>query len=311
MSELLQELRVAQTGVQILFAFLLTLVFQPRFAEINEVQRWTYVVTLLLSVLTAGLLVAPAAVHRITFRRGVKIETVQLGHRLFTAGLATLAFTLSGGVLLVFDVAVGHWFAIPVAWWSRSCCSGCGSCCRCRCCGRPAPSPTKGEGPRRATATPTEHDRHRSIVGNSSSSAPVAGTFVSRPFRARTSSEGDLPVPNSTSPGAATPWRTDDGIEHERRYVGMLYEQLDARRADTARRLRDVLHDETVGTPQALTERDAAAAMYTDRLAALRAAEHGLAFGRLDALRTRRGPPSGATWAGSGCSTRTTSTSRC
>ncbi|WP_425566981.1 HelD family protein [Pseudonocardia yunnanensis] len=74
----------------------------------------------------------------------------------------------------------------------------------------------------------------------------------------------------------------DGGIEYERRYVGMLYERLDARRADTARRLESVLHDETVGTPQALTERDAAAAMYTDRLAALRAAEHGLAFGRLD-----------------------------
>src|SRR4051794_38537304 len=62
----------------------------------------------------------------------------------------------------------------------------------------------------------------------------------------------------------------------------MLYDRLDERRADTARRLASVLHDETVGTPQALTERDAAAAMYTDRLAALRAAEHGLAFGRLD-----------------------------
>ncbi|NMH98178.1 HelD family protein [Pseudonocardia acidicola] len=62
----------------------------------------------------------------------------------------------------------------------------------------------------------------------------------------------------------------------------MLYERLDERRRETARRLHDVLHGETVGTPQALTERDAAAAMYTDRLAALRAAEHGLAFGRLD-----------------------------
>jgi hypothetical protein len=67
MSELLQELRVAQTGVQILFAFLLTLVFQPRFNEIDQFQRWTYVVTLLLSVVTAGLLVAPAATHRVTF----------------------------------------------------------------------------------------------------------------------------------------------------------------------------------------------------------------------------------------------------
>jgi DNA helicase IV len=91
--------------------------------------------------------------------------------------------------------------------------------------------------------------------------------------------EGDLPVSNSTTP--TTP-ATDDGIEHERAYVEMLYGHLDARRAETARRLQSVLHDETVGTPQALTERDAAAAMYTDRLAALRAAEHGLVFGRLD-----------------------------
>jgi DNA helicase IV len=74
----------------------------------------------------------------------------------------------------------------------------------------------------------------------------------------------------------------DDGLDHERAYVAVLYDHLDARRADTARRLETVLHAETVGTPQALTERDAAAAMYTDRLAALRAAEHGLAFGRLD-----------------------------
>ena len=115
MSELLQELRVAQTGVQILFAFLLTLVFQPRFGEIDEFQRWTYVCTLMLSVVTAGLLVAPAATHRVTFGHGVKIETVQLGHRLFTAGLATLAITLAGGLLLVLDVAVGRWFAIPAA----------------------------------------------------------------------------------------------------------------------------------------------------------------------------------------------------
>ena len=115
MNELLQELRVAQTGVQILFAFLLTLVFQQRFADVTQAQRWTYVVTLLLSVITAGLLVAPAAVHRFTFQRGLKMETVLLGHRLFTVGLAMLALTLAGGVLLVLDVAVGSWFAVPAA----------------------------------------------------------------------------------------------------------------------------------------------------------------------------------------------------
>jgi hypothetical protein len=115
MIELLQELRVAQTGVQILFAFLLTLSFTERFASVNEVQRWTYVVTLLCSVVTAGLFVGPAAVHRLTFRRGLKEETVQLGHRLFTLGLVALALTLTGSVMLVLDVAVGLSFAIACA----------------------------------------------------------------------------------------------------------------------------------------------------------------------------------------------------
>ena len=115
MMELLQELRVAQTGVQILFAFLLSLSFTERFARLDDVQRTTYVVTLLLSVLTAGLLVGPAAAHRITFGRRVKAETVRLGQRLFLCGLAALAATLTGAVLLVLDVAVGRAFAVPVA----------------------------------------------------------------------------------------------------------------------------------------------------------------------------------------------------
>lgn len=115
MLEMLQELRVAQTGVQILFAFLLALSFTQRFTLINEFQRWTYITTLLLSALTAGLLVAPVAVHRRTFRRGLKAETVQLGHRLFGVGLATLALTLVGCVLLVLDIAVGRYFAVSVA----------------------------------------------------------------------------------------------------------------------------------------------------------------------------------------------------
>jgi hypothetical protein len=115
MVELMQELRVAQTGVQILFAFLLSLSFTERFATLDEMERWTYVITLLLSVITAGLLVAPAAAHRMTFRRGVKQETVQLGHKLFTAGLATLALTLTGSVLLVLDVATDEEIAIPVS----------------------------------------------------------------------------------------------------------------------------------------------------------------------------------------------------
>ncbi len=116
MVELLQELRVAQTGVQILFAFLLSLTFTERFGRIDEFQRWTYVVTLLLTLLTAGLLVAPAAIHRMLFAQGVKAVSVRIGHRLFVSGLATLALTMVGVVLLVLDIAVGRTFA----WWTAA-----------------------------------------------------------------------------------------------------------------------------------------------------------------------------------------------
>lgn len=114
MIEMLQELRVAQTGVQILFAFLLSLSFTERFGRIDEVQRWIYVVTLLLTTVTTALLVAPAAVHRVLFGRRVKRMVVVIGQRLFVAGLAALALTLTGAVLLVLDVAVGRDLAIPI-----------------------------------------------------------------------------------------------------------------------------------------------------------------------------------------------------
>jgi hypothetical protein len=114
-ADLLQELRVAQTGVQILFAFLLSLAFTNRFGDLDAFQRWTYIVTLLLSVLTAGLLVGPAAAHRVTFQRGRKAETVDLGQQLFRAGLVSLALTLAGSVLLVLDVAAGRMVAVPTA----------------------------------------------------------------------------------------------------------------------------------------------------------------------------------------------------
>ncbi len=116
LAEMLQEVRVAQIGVQILFAFLLSLSFTERFGRINEFQRWTYVVTLLLTSVTTGLLVAPAAIHRVLFGRGVKAVTVRIGHRLFVIGLASLALTLVGALLLVLDVVVGRSFAL----WSSA-----------------------------------------------------------------------------------------------------------------------------------------------------------------------------------------------
>ncbi|MFI6529199.1 DUF6328 family protein [Streptomyces uncialis] len=106
--ELLQELRVTQTGVQILFAFLLTLAFTPRFPDLDRVQRVTYVVALCLSVLAAALFTAPAAIHRYLFHQGVKSDIVRVSSRLTELGLGVLCLALSGSVLLAVDVAVGR-----------------------------------------------------------------------------------------------------------------------------------------------------------------------------------------------------------
>ncbi|MYT75619.1 MULTISPECIES: DUF6328 family protein [unclassified Streptomyces] len=106
--ELLQELRVTQTGVQFLFAFLLTLAFTPRFPSLDTVQRATYVTTLLLSVVAAALLMAPAAVHRVLFQLGAKPRIVRVSSRLAACGMAALSLALTGSVLLVVDVTVGR-----------------------------------------------------------------------------------------------------------------------------------------------------------------------------------------------------------
>ncbi|TGB14203.1 DUF6328 family protein [Streptomyces sp. MZ04] len=107
-SEILQELRVTQTGVQILFAFLLTLAFTPRFRTLDDVQRATYVTTLLLAVLAATLFTAPAAVHRALFQQRAKPLIVRVSSHLARAGMGVLMFALAGSVLLVVDVAVGR-----------------------------------------------------------------------------------------------------------------------------------------------------------------------------------------------------------
>ncbi len=115
MSELLQELRVSQTGAQVLFGFLLSLAFTQRFTGIDATQKWIYVVTLLLATATTALLVAPVAVHRMVFHRGVKPQLVTLSHRLAWTGLIALALTLTGAVLLVLDVAIGRTAAVVIA----------------------------------------------------------------------------------------------------------------------------------------------------------------------------------------------------
>ena len=107
-NELLQELRVTQTGVQILTGFLLTLPFQPRFGELDEYQRFVYLVLVLLAVLTTALIVAPVSLHRIMFGKHLKRELVLSGDRLARAGLVALSLTIAGAAMLVFDVVLGR-----------------------------------------------------------------------------------------------------------------------------------------------------------------------------------------------------------
>ena len=104
--ELLQEIRVTQTGVQILTGFLLTVPFSNRFDDLTAFQKDVYLAVLAGSVLTTGLVVAPVAMHRVLFRQRRRELLVEWGNRFAISGLALLALTLSGGVLLVVDIVV-------------------------------------------------------------------------------------------------------------------------------------------------------------------------------------------------------------
>ncbi|MGZ4596090.1 MAG: DUF6328 family protein [Actinomycetes bacterium] len=106
--ELLQELRVAQTGVQFLFAFLLSLAFTQRFARINDFQTGLYIVTLVASSVAAALLIGPVPLHRILYRRGLKPRLVRDADLMVRAGLAVLVVAINGAVLLVLDVVLGR-----------------------------------------------------------------------------------------------------------------------------------------------------------------------------------------------------------
>ena len=105
-SELLQELRVTQTGTQILTGFLLTIPFQQRFDELDSSQRGVYLVLVILAMLATALLVAPVALHRRMFRRQRKALVVREGDRLARAGLLVLGLVLSGCTFLLFDVVL-------------------------------------------------------------------------------------------------------------------------------------------------------------------------------------------------------------
>ena len=131
LNELLQELRVALPGVQVLFAFLLTVPFAQGFRRVTDFQTTVYFVTLLCSCVASAFFIAPTAYHRLNFRKRDKRHIVEMASRLAIMGLVALAIAMTGAVLLVTDllyesktawiavVAVGAlfvalWFALPL-----------------------------------------------------------------------------------------------------------------------------------------------------------------------------------------------------
>ncbi|WP_205860505.1 DUF6328 family protein [Phycicoccus sp. HDW14] len=106
--ELMQELRVIQTGVQILTGFLLTVPFSNRFPDLTDAQRGVYLAVLGGAVLTTGFVVAPVAYHRVLFRERQRELLVESANRLAQAGLTTLLLTVAGVVFLVVDLVLGR-----------------------------------------------------------------------------------------------------------------------------------------------------------------------------------------------------------
>jgi Family of unknown function (DUF6328) len=111
LAELMQEVRVAQTGVQVLFGFLLTVPFTARFDALTPGQREIYFATLVLSGAAAMLLIAPTSHHRVLFRCGDKQHLVRTANRYAIAGLICVGLAMVGALVLVGDVVFGS----PVA----------------------------------------------------------------------------------------------------------------------------------------------------------------------------------------------------
>ena len=103
-NDLLQELRVTQTGVQVLFSLLLTVPFTARFEQVTPFQKQVYFLALLLAAATVVSLVAPVSVHRLLFHTGEKPWVVKVGSRLALTGIVLLCLTLTTVLLFVTDV---------------------------------------------------------------------------------------------------------------------------------------------------------------------------------------------------------------
>ena len=114
-NDMLQELRVMQTGAQLTAGFLLTLPFQQNFSKLDGFQRDLYLVLVILAALTTAVVVAPVAVHRRVAGLHVKERLVVTAHRLIGTGLACLGLLVTGMVFLIFDVVVDRSFAAVAA----------------------------------------------------------------------------------------------------------------------------------------------------------------------------------------------------
>jgi hypothetical protein len=106
-SELLQEFRVSQQGIQVLFAFLLTLPFMQRFHEVTLFQQWVYVVSLISAAVGTVLFIAPVSHHRILFQQGLKDQIVQDSARYLRLGLVSVLVSMLSAVFVVLDVVFG------------------------------------------------------------------------------------------------------------------------------------------------------------------------------------------------------------
>jgi hypothetical protein len=111
-AELMQEFRVAQTGVQILFAFLLTLPFTNRFGQVGPRDVVAYAIAAVGAAVATVVLIAPVSIHRAWFRAGRKPELVTLASRLAQVGTFSFGVALASAVFLIFDVAIGFWWGV-------------------------------------------------------------------------------------------------------------------------------------------------------------------------------------------------------
>jgi Family of unknown function (DUF6328) len=116
LQELLNEMRVAMPGVQVLFGFLLAVPFQQGFKTITDSQRLTYFGTLLAAAVATAFLIAPTAYHRIMFEQHDKPRIIHVGSRQFIIGLVALAVAMNGAVALVTDLVFkGETLVVTVA----------------------------------------------------------------------------------------------------------------------------------------------------------------------------------------------------